>query len=237
MVMLNYDEPSILLVSSVILEYVAYALVVVLFPWSYYLFSDSIRRKIAVSLTAVIFTLLYVTSLATVEWLEFGRSYSYWNGIKFSFFHIPYVLMAYLVIATIAHHMDKFNSWSSKYAYIKIDESESLEIYQKVKDVLVTKELFLMHNLKLADLSQELGQSINKVSRAINENTDGSFSDLLNGLRVKYSQKLLSDPYNDDKLFTIAQDSGFNNKASFHIHFKQSVGMSPARIQSKNEGE
>ena len=232
--MLHYDEPSIVLVSAVIFEYTAYAFVVILFPWSLALSENPIKRVVTVSLVAAVFSLVYVTMLSTIEWLEFGRNYSFWNGFQFSLYHLPYVIIAYAVVSMVLKLLNRSNNIRiTKYANIKMTKLESEQLFREIVDLLTENEYYLRNNLKLSDVSNRLEVPINKASRAINENFGASFSDLLNSLRVNHARKLLSDPGNDHKLFAIAMDSGFNNKVSFHKHFKKIVGMSPHQYRAK----
>lgn len=236
--MLHYDEPSIVLVSAVIFEYTAYAFVVILFPWSLKLSKDPNKSKLMVLLVAIAYSLVYVMVLSTIEWLEFERNYSYWNGLRFSLYHMPYVLIAYGVVSMVLELLNRSsNMLTAKYANIKMTRFESEQLFREIVDLLTEQEYYLRNNLKLSDVSNRLETPINKASRAINENFGASYSDLLNSLRVNHARKLLSDPDNDDKLLAVAMDSGFNNKVSFHKHFKKIVGMSPQKYRAKQRAQ
>lgn len=120
-----------------------------------------------------------------------------------------------------------------KYASIELSKKESVEVYNKISHLLLNEELYLGRNIKISDLAKLINVPVNKVSRSINENFGSSFSNLLNSKRVECAKKLLSDPKNNDKLFAIALDSGFNNKVSFYKNFKNQVGISPAEYREK----
>ncbi len=233
MVMLQYDEPSVVLVSSVIWEYVAYSLIAIIFPVSYYSSSNIWRRWMRVIITAILFTLLYVSILSLIEWLEFGRQYSLYKGWKFSLFHIPYVLAGYAFISFLVYQLNISLYKSTKYSHIKLSQLESKQIYSMILSLLVEQQYFLRSKLKITDVSTRLEIPINKVSRAINENFLGSFSDLVNHHRINHAKKLLSDGTNNDKLYAIALDSGFSNKVTFHQQFKKAMGMSPQEYRAQ----
>lgn len=122
----------------------------------------------------------------------------------------------------------------AKYFYVDMSQNESQELYDTILHLIKKDELFLHPGLKITDISKNLDVSVNKVSRAINENK-GSFSDLINTLRVQRAMELLEDNRNDDKLFSIALDSGFGNKVSFYKNFKNIVGKSPSEFRKEKQ--
>ena len=234
MVMLQYDEPSKLLISTIIWEYVAFAFIVLLFPWSWR------RKKIqyrwaTVVVVGLLFSLVYVGILSLIEWMEFGRIYSFWNGLKFSFYHLPYVWVAYAFISLIIYYLKISQDQKAKYVNIKMTRTESEKVFSDVMNLLVNQEYYLRSGLKILDVSTRLDIPINKVSRSINENFQGSFSDLINTQRVNHAKKLLADPSNSDKLYAIALDSGFSNKASFHQYFKKTMDVTPQEYRDNSQ--
>ena len=211
--MLQYDEPSVVLISSVVWEYMAYSLIAVIFPWSWSRAHDSrIVKWLHVLGTAIIFSLLYVSILSLIEWIEFGRTYRFYNGWKFSLFHLPYVWTAYAIISFIIYYLPLPASKSVKYQHVKLTRYESKQLYTRIEELFLDQQYYLRASLKISDISKRLDVPVNKVSRAVNENFQGSFSDMVNQFRIGHAKKLLSDPANKDKLYAIALDSGFSNK-------------------------
>ncbi|MFY0686227.1 MAG: AraC family transcriptional regulator [Cyclobacteriaceae bacterium] len=234
MVMLQYNEPSIMLVSSVIWEYMSYAFIAILFPWSWRRVTNKIIWKwIYVSLTAILYSILYVSVLSIIEWFEFNRNYALLNGLKFSFFHLPYVLVAYSIISYLVFSLSMTAGKITKYQNIKMSNAESEHIYNQLLSLLINQQYYLRSGFKISEISKRLDIPVNKVSRSINENFGGSFSDLVNHHRIDHAKKILSNPENIDKLYAIALDSGFNNKVSFHQQFKKFTGISPQKYRDQ----
>lgn len=233
MVELQYDEPAKLLVSSIIWEYVAYAFIVFLFPWSWGKKRNQ-YRWVRVVLTGVVFSLIYIGVLSFIEWVEFGRTYNFWNGLKFSFYHLPYVWAAYSAISLLIYYLKRSPAQKARYENMKMTKAESKKVFSEVMNLLVGQEYYLRSGLKLSEVSQRLNVPINKVSRSINENFQGSFSDLVNTQRIRHAKKLLADPSNFDKLYAIAMDSGFSNKVSFHQYFKKTQGITPQEYRDNS---
>ena len=234
MVMLQYDEPSKVLISSIIWEYVAFAFIVLLFPWSWRRKKNKYRWATVV-IGGLLFSLVYVGVLSAIEWIEFGRIYSFWKGLKFNLYHLPYIWAAYSIISLIIYYLKISPAQRTKYSTSKMSGEESKKVFSDVINLLVNHEYYLRSGLKILDVSTRLNIPVNKVSRAINENFQGSFSDLLNTQRVNHAKKLLADPSNCDKLYAIALDSGFSNKASFHKYFRKTMGVTPQEYRDNNQ--
>jgi len=120
-----------------------------------------------------------------------------------------------------------------KYLFTNIDSKESAELYNLLSTLMTQENMFLRKGIKIYDLAKKLDRPVNHVSRAINENFGGSFTDLVNNLRVQKAKTFLSDAKNNDKLFAVALNSGFSNKVSFYKNFKNIVGKSPAEFRDQ----
>ena len=123
------------------------------------------------------------------------------------------------------------NAQKTKYASIEMCHDESILLFKQIDTFLSDQQLYL-RDIKITELARILEIPVNKVSRSINENYGENFTDLVNSKRVEYAKKLLSNPKNNDKLFAIALDSGFNNKVSFYKNFKRFVGVSPSEFRT-----
>ena len=110
----------------------------------------------------------------------------------------------------------------------------ALEIQQYVDD----QKAFTNPEFSLDQLSAALNSSRHHISQTINHHLGKTFTEFLNEKRVAYAKKLLSDPENEKaKLVAIALDAGFNNKVSFHQHFKRLTGLTPADYRKQKMDE
>lgn len=197
-------------------------------------------------INAVLFTLIFVSSIDLLELaVRLVVGTHPFNNYIFYIEIFGFLIVLEYYIFFWATRSDNFmgindahteKSKKPKYASIEMTEDESLALYNQINSVLTEKELFLKKNIKITELAKMLEVPINKVSRSVNENYGQSFSDLVNSKRVIYAKKLLSNPKNNNKLFAIALDSGFNNKVSFYKNFKKIVGMSPSEYRFKKSG-
>jgi AraC-like DNA-binding protein len=68
----------------------------------------------------------------------------------------------------------------------------------------------------------------------LNERLKKSFYDFVNGYRVEEARRILRDPRRgDQKILTIAFDSGFASKAAFNRVFKRHTGMTPSEYKAR----
>jgi len=115
--------------------------------------------------------------------------------------------------------------------YSKSGMSGSMEKHfgEKLLGLLKNEKIYLNSELKLSDLSSELGISVHHLSQVINSYFDQSFSDLINSLRVQQAIHIMtSEDHKEETLIGVAYASGFNNKVSFNNAFRKFTGLSPS---------
>ena len=77
---------------------------------------------------------------------------------------------------------------------------------------------------------------ISSISQVLNEHMNQNFFDFINRYRIEWVKELLSDPGNNDqKIFSLAYDSGFNSKSTFYNLFKKTVGVTPTVFRQQNQ--
>jgi AraC-like DNA-binding protein len=116
-----------------------------------------------------------------------------------------------------------------KYKKSSLESNELNSIFEKVKWVLHEQQLYLKNDLTLTQLSTAVGIPRHQLSQAINSCYSGNFFDLINDYRVGAFKQFAARP--DKKhlsLLGIAQEAGFNSKASFYSVFKKKTGMTPS---------
>lgn len=222
------------------------------FMYSFWYFKRSIQLKTAAErkgkkltirwIQIVLFTLIGITVIDVVEFV-FRLIYGM-RPINYYIFYVEllgflFVLNYYIFFGATqsTHFMGIKELFSNKgptpkYASVEMSPNESQLLFNEI-DALLSHQKLYLKNIKITELAQLLEIPVNKVSRSINENYGDSFSDLINAKRVEHAKKLLSNPKNNDKLFAIALDSGFNNKVSFYKNFKRLVGISPSQFREQ----
>ncbi|WP_282084860.1 helix-turn-helix domain-containing protein [Aquimarina algiphila] len=162
---------------------------------------------------------------ATLIWLHyvvnlFDFTMYYIRGPIFYSFLI--YVFSYLFLS---HH--KFNL--QKYNSSNLNKKLSKMLFLEVKELFETEHIFLDNNLTLNMISKKLKIKAREVSQVINENAQQNFYDFVNQYRIEKAEVLLKDSkYANEKIATIAYDSGFGNVTSFNTAFKKKNGVTPS---------
>ncbi len=88
--------------------------------------------------------------------------------------------------------------------------------------------------ITLAEVATEMNVSYNYLSNLFNKESNMSFSDYLQNVRVSESKKLLTQT--DESLSQIAMEVGFANQSYFTKVFKKTTGISPGKYRKQHAG-
>lgn len=106
----------------------------------------------------------------------------------------------------------------------RLDES-----FNRIQRILEADKLYKRPGLTLTELADSAGLARHIASEAINVKSKGNFFDLINDLRLEEFKRLVNDPSTRHlTILGIAQEAGFNSKASFYAIFKKKTGMTPS---------
>ena len=121
-----------------------------------------------------------------------------------------------------------------KYQGRKMDRSIADALLRKLDELIKTDAVYLNQKVSLAEVARSIDTAPKTLSRVINEQTGQNFSDFLNTYRIETAKNRLVDPaYRNDKIASIAYDSGFNNVTSFNTAFKEHTKMTPSAYRQK----
>ena len=97
------------------------------------------------------------------------------------------------------------------------------------------EEPFLIPNLSLRALADQVEIHPNKLSWLLNERMGKNFNEFVNHYRIEYFKKLALDPGNSHiSLIGLAYESGFNSKTVFNTYFKKETGITPKEFLKQN---
>lgn len=121
----------------------------------------------------------------------------------------------------------------------KSDNNEELErsyeIFLRMEQLIMEKQLFLQPRFGRDELLRITGINKNDLSSLLQKYAGVSnLSNYLNRLRVEYSVKLIKE----NKKFSIeaiAQEAGFNSRATFYRAFYKQFGMTPTEYIDSNQ--
>ena len=116
-----------------------------------------------------------------------------------------------------------------KYKKTGLSDALSVQMKEKLLEIMLDNKPYLDNRLRLDDLSLLLHLSRNQTSQIINEHFNLSFFDFINRYRVMESKNLLIDFENQKLTMSqLAFEVGFNNRASFYKAFKKFTGHNPS---------
>lgn len=121
-----------------------------------------------------------------------------------------------------------------KYRKSNLEPEQLTALFEKVKSGLASRKLFLKPDLTLTDLSVAVDVPKHQLSQVINTCYSGNFFDLVNDYRVQEFKRLAASQEKKHlNMVGIAQESGFNSKASFYNVFRKKTGMTPTEYLEK----
>lgn len=121
-----------------------------------------------------------------------------------------------------------------KYATSSVGLAESKKLVQQVRTLFDVEETYLNHRTSLHLIAEKLAVTPRLLSQAINESEQVNFSEFVNQYRIERAKRLLVEPARkQDKIATIAFDSGFGNLTSFNVAFKARVKMTPSQYRKQ----
>ena len=111
------------------------------------------------------------------------------------------------------------------------NEAQQQRLLEKIALQMQEKELFRTKGLTIADLATAVGSNRTYVSTCINQGLGLSFSDYVNGFRVRYAMEQMQRP-DAPSLTEIAEQAGFADRTSFYRCFKKTNGTNPSAWQA-----
>nr|WP_321234117.1 AraC family transcriptional regulator [uncultured Psychroserpens sp.] len=108
------------------------------------------------------------------------------------------------------------------------DKTVSERDLKKVKTLMEDDKAYLNPELNLSDLAEQANMSRAQLSEIINSGFGKNFNDFVNEYRVEaFKDMLKANKHEQLSLLGIAQECGFNSKATFNRVFKKLTNHSP----------
>lgn len=120
-----------------------------------------------------------------------------------------------------------FQDIPQKYASKKINKKEANRLLKSLNLIMIEKEFYKNANIKLKDISKELGVSPHQLSQLLNDNLGKSFALFINEYRVEEAKRIIISNH-QFTLEAIGFEAGFSSKSTFYAAFKKIVGKTPA---------
>lgn len=195
------------------------------------------RRWLQIAGSAFIaYVVSYLSYFILVESIDFRIEHDYMISFAMSFFIFGVGYMNLLKPSWL----EEAHNGRYKYENSSLDAEDADFYLEKLLEYMEKEKPYLDGDLKINDLAGRLSVPSHHLSQIINERLDKNFFEFINSYRVSEAREMLSDPRKKDfKILRIAFESGFNNKTTFNIAFKEEVGTTPSsyRRQQLEEEE
>jgi len=114
------------------------------------------------------------------------------------------------------------------------EKKEYQQLYEHLTAVMKDERAYLDQTLSLSTLATISNIPQGKLSSTINKVAEKNFYDFVNEYRVEeVKRRLIQGELNQYSLLGIANESGFNSKASFNRIFKKHTGQTPSEFAAK----
>lgn len=107
------------------------------------------------------------------------------------------------------------------------------DLMSRFTAMMIERKLFTDPALTVAAVADTLGTNRTYLSKAINESTGKSFTQVVNDYRIREAIAAISDLAANKPLKQIAAEVGFSSLSTFYSTFQSLTGMTPARYRSK----
>ena len=123
---------------------------------------------------------------------------------------------------------------SKAYRSSGLDQREETELAGRLTRLMEDKKLYLNSCLSLMDVAEALTVPRHYITQVLSRQLATNFYSFVNTYRVREAvRRLESENHRNDKLLSIAYDSGFNSKSSFNAAFKTVTGKTPSEFRQK----
>lgn len=141
------------------------------------------------------------------------------------FFTVLVYMLSYFFLHNQTFSLEKYQGSS-------IDNTSSKSLMKSVTSLFENSEIYLNPKLTLSEVAQSLDTSPRILSQVVNENKAMNFSEFVNYYRIEKAKELLISPVGkNEKIVSIAYDSGFGNITSFNLAFKSLTGLTPSKYR------
>ena len=179
---------------------------------------------LAVGMCFLAWLIIYLISLFGLPMLERNIRPYIWLSLAFIMLFISY----YALFAPEVFHLPDVKS-PKKYTRSKLSIADMDRLKQELDVLMETKKPYLNNRLMKAELAEMLGVSNPELARLLNERIGMNFFEYVNYFRIKeFVEMAKSNKAGQYTLFGLAQEVGFNSKATFNGAFKKLMGTTPS---------
>lgn len=113
------------------------------------------------------------------------------------------------------------------------DPAKNDDLINRFSELMMERKIFTDPGITINQVADMLGTNRTYLSKAINESTGKTFTQLVSDYRIHEAIALISDMKQNLPLKVIANAVGFNSLSTFYSAFQSVTGMPPARYRSQ----
>lgn len=115
-----------------------------------------------------------------------------------------------------------------------IQDMKIKDFIERLLNFMNTEKPFLNPNLNVEQLANQLSVSPIYLSEILNNKMSINFLDFINSYRIDEFKRIITLPQNQNiKIAALANDVGFNSKATFNRVFKKKMHITPSAYKQK----
>ena len=159
--------------------------------------------------------------------IGYSQYYALWLSISFLVYWIAY---AGIFQANLVNERERIRRKLNKLNNTLLNSpSEDHSVFTKFESLLINDRLYLDPLLGLDQVAKKLGFSHGYLSQVISKNSEFSFNDYVNKLRVETAKKMLEDSdFDNYTVIAIGLEAGFKTKSTFYAAFKKFTNTTPS---------
>ncbi|WP_061218314.1 AraC family transcriptional regulator [Leptospira weilii] len=179
-----------------------------------------------------VFTLVVLTSLC-IPLEILGIVFENKSLILLSSVHTTFAVIFYYFLTLTHPNLLDFFSLEPGKNFVKRSLLHDVDIdalEKKLIHIIKEERIYLDEDIRLPDVSEELGISVHQLSFFLNNHLGMNFNNYINRFRVEEAKSMLiNDP--SRSVVSVGIAVGFNSNSSFYKAFLKETGMSPKQFR------
>lgn len=114
-----------------------------------------------------------------------------------------------------------------------LPEDKAGDLMARFTAAMTGDKLFTDPSITVGAVAEKLGTNRTYLSKAINESTGKTFTQVINDYRIREAISLISDLEANMPLKQICAEVGFSSLSTFYTTFQATTGMTPARYRTQ----
>ena len=161
--------------------------------------------------------------------------------MQFNIDHTWLVYTIFLLVSFVGYYVGYVGVYRSTHrgefrAPSNSVSKNGVNTYQKIHAYIIDEHRYLDRNLNLSEIAEKFGISPGYLSQLINSNSNQSFNDYVNKLRIEASKKMLvENQFENYTIESIGLECGFKSKSNFYTAFKKFTGQTPSAYVKSQE--